>query len=134
MEQFNFKNDYSEGAHQKVLDAIAAVNMEGNVGYGLDPYCQRAADMIRVMFSCPDAAVHFFIGGTSANYTTIAAALRAHEAVISPDTGHLNVHEGGAMEAAGHKILTCPHKDGKILPEDIEYWVDLCKEIGRAHV
>ena len=125
---FNFKNDYSEGAHQKVLDAIAAINLEGNVGYGADPYCERAADMIREKFGCPDAAVHFFIGGTSANYTTIAAALRAHEAVIAADTGHINVHEGGAVEGAGHKILPCPSPDGKIRPEDVERWVELCAD------
>lgn len=125
---FNFKNDYSEGAHQKVLDAIAAINLEGNVGYGADPYCERAANMIREKFGCPDAAVHFFIGGTSANYTTIAAALRAHEAVIAADTGHINVHEGGAVEGAGHKILPCPSPDGKIRPEDVEHWVELCAD------
>lgn len=123
---YNFKNDYSEGAHQRVLDAIAAINLEGNVGYGDDPYCQRAADLIRERFSCPDAAVHFFIGGTSANFTTIAAALKTHEAVIAPSTGHINVHEGGAVEGAGHKILPCTNPDGKIRPEDIEYWVNLC--------
>lgn len=122
---YNFKNDYSEGAHPRVLEAIAAVNMEGNIGYGQDPYCQRAADMIRTMFSCPEAAVHFFVGGTSANYTTIAAALKAHEAVIAADTGHINVHEGGAVEGSGHKILPCSSPDGKIRPEDVEYWVEL---------
>ena len=69
----NFKNDYSEGAHPKVLEAIAALNLEGNVGYGADPYCQRAADLIRDLCQAPDAAVHFFVGGTSANQTAIAA-------------------------------------------------------------
>lgn len=121
---FNFKNDYSEGAHQKVLEAIAAVNMEGNLGYGEDPYCERAANMIRERFACPDAAVHFFVGGTSANYTMIAAALRAHEAVISAETGHINVHEGGAVEGAGHKILPCSSSDGKIRPEDVQHWLE----------
>lgn len=125
---YNFRNDYSEGAHQKVLDAISAINLEGNAGYGLDPYCERAADLIREKFACPDAAIHFFIGGTSANYTTIAAALRTHEAVISANTGHLNVHEGGAMEAAGHKILPCVGAEGKVRPEDVEYWVDQCSD------
>ena len=128
MEQFNFKNDYSEGAHQKVLDAISNINLEGNVGYGSDPHCELAAAMIRVMCECPNAAVHFFIGGTSANYTTIAAMLRAHEAVISADTGHINVHEGGAVEGAGHKILPCNSPDGKICPADVERWVELCAD------
>ena len=74
---FNFKNDYSEGAHQKVLEAIAAINLEGNVGYGADPYCERAADMIREKFGCPDAAVHFFIGGTSAISKTGENSIRS---------------------------------------------------------
>lgn len=122
---YNFKNDYSEGAHEKVLQAIGKINMEGNVGYGADPYCERAAEMIRSIFECPDAAVHFFIGGTSANFTAISAFLRPHEAVISADTGHINVHEGGAVEGTGHKILACPSADGKIRPEDVEKWVEL---------
>jgi len=125
---YNFRNDYSEGAHASVLKAIADINMEGNPGYGEDAYCKRAADMIRVLFQCPDAAVHFFIGGTSANYTAISAFLRAHEAVISPHTGHINVHEGGAVEGAGHKILPCQSADGKLYPSDIQYWVDLCAD------
>lgn len=122
---YNFKNDYSEGAHEKVLQAIGKINMEGNVGYGADPYCERAAAMIRSMFECPDAAIHFFVGGTSANFTAIAAFLRPHEAVIAADTGHINVHEGGAVEGTGHKILACSSADGKVRPEDVEKWVDL---------
>ena len=116
----NFKNDYSEGAHPKVLEAIAALNLEGNVGYGADPYCQRAADLIRDLCQAPDAAVHFFVGGTSANLTAIAAFLRPWEAVIAPVTGHINVHEGGAVEASGHKILAVPTTDGKLRPADLE--------------
>lgn len=122
---YNFKNDYSEGAHEKVLQAISQINLEGNVGYGADPYCERAANMIRSMFECSDAAVHFFIGGTSANFTAIAAFLRPHEAVIAADTGHINVHEGGAVEGTGHKILACTSTDGKVRPEEVERWVEL---------
>lgn len=125
---YNFKNDYSEGAHEQVLEAIGKINLEGNVGYGADPYCARAADMIRELFECPDAAVHFFIGGTSANFTAIAAFLRPHEAVIAADTGHINVHEGGAVEGTGHKILACPSADGKVRPEDVERWVKLSED------
>lgn len=125
---YNFKNDYSEGAHERVLQAIAKINLEGNVGYGSDPYCAQASDMIRELFQCPDAAVHFFIGGTSANFTAIAAFLRPHEAVIAADTGHINVHEGGAVEGTGHKILPCPSADGKVRPQDVERWVELCAD------
>lgn len=116
----NFKNDYSEGAHPRVLEAIAALNLEGNVGYGADPYCQRAAGLIRDLCCAPDAAVHFFLGGTSANLTAIAAFLRPWEAVIAPVSGHINVHEGGAVEASGHKILAVPTADGKLYPADLE--------------
>lgn len=122
---FNFRNDYSEGAHEKVLQAISEINMEGNAGYGSDPHCEHAAAMIRSLFECPDAAVHFFIGGTSANFTAIAAFLRPHEAVIAADTGHINVHEGGAVEGTGHKILPCSSSDGKVRPADVEHWVEL---------
>ncbi len=125
---YNFKNDYSEGAHELVLKAIADINMEGNVGYGSDPYCEQAAEMIRSMCETPDAAVHFFIGGTSANFTAIAAFLRPHEAVIAADTGHINVHEGGAVEGVGHKVLPCTSSDGKVRPEDVERWVDICTD------
>ena len=116
----NFKNDYSVGAHPKALEAIAALNMEGKTGYGSDPYCERAAALIRDLCAAPEAAVHFFIGGTSANLTIIAAALRAWEAVIAPTTGHINVHEGGAVEATGHKIIPVATADGKLRPADLE--------------
>lgn len=125
---YNFRNDYSEGAHERVLQAIHEINMEGNIGYGADIYCEHAAALIKSQFNCPDAAVHFFIGGTSANFTTIAAMLRAHEAVISADTGHINVHEGGAVEGTGHKILSCPSADGKLRPADVERWVEQCAD------
>ena len=125
---YNFRNDYSEGAHLKVLQALNDINMEGNTGYGGDPHCARAAAMIRELCECPGAAVHFFIGGTSANFTAIAAFLRPHEAVIAADTGHINVHEGGAVEGTGHKILACPSRDGKVRPEDVEHWVELCAD------
>jgi threonine aldolase len=116
---YNFKNDYSVGAHPKVLEAISALNLEGNVGYGSDPYCARAADLIRDLCKTPNAAVHFFIGGTSANFTAICGMLRPYEAVIAPETGHINVHEGGAVEGAGHKIIPVSTPDGKLRPEDI---------------
>lgn len=125
---YNFRNDYSEGAHEKVLTALADINMEGNVGYGNDPHCKHAAAMIRSICECPEAAVHFFIGGTSANFTAIAAFLRPHEAVIAADTGHINVHEGGAVEGTGHKILARASADGKVRPDDVEYWVELCAD------
>jgi threonine aldolase len=128
----NLRNDYSEGAHPKVLQALSEINTESNAGYGADPHCALAADLIRAQCECPQAAVHFFIGGTSANFTTIAATLRPHEAVIAADTGHINVHEGGAVEGTGHKILPCPSRDGKVTPVDVERWVELSADTAMA--
>lgn len=106
--------DYLEGCHPAILESLAQTNLEQTVGYGLDPHCEHAAEMIRETFDCPDAAVHFLVGGTQANTTVIAAALRPWEGVISPVTGHINVHETGAVEATGHKVLALPAKDGRI--------------------
>lgn len=117
---FRFRNDYSQGAHPRVLEAVAACNLEGNDGYGADAHSRRAAALIRELCAAPDAAVHFFVGGTAANLTAIAAFLRPWECVLCPDTGHINVHEGGAAEAAGHKILSLPTAGGKLRPHDLE--------------
>ena len=125
---FNFRNDYSQGAHPRVLEAVAACNLEGCPGYGADPHCERAAGLIRQLCAAPDAAVHFFIGGTAANLTAIAAFLRPWECVLAPDTGHINVHEGGAAEAAGHKILGLPTPDGKLRPADLAPVLDRCRD------
>ena len=125
---FNFRNDYSQGAHPRVLEAVAACNLEGNPGYGADPHCARAAGLIRQLCAAPDAAVHFFIGGTSANLTAIAAFLRPWECVLAPDTGHINVHEGGAAEAAGHKIIGLPTPDGKLRPADLAPVLERCRD------
>ena len=118
--KYLFRNDYSYGSHPKVLSALAQSSMEGNVGYGDDPYCQRAADLIRDMCQCPRADVQFLIGGTQTNFTAIAAFLRPWEGVIAADSSHINGHEVGAVEATGHKILQiAAGNDGKIAPEQI---------------
>ena len=118
--KYLFRNDYSYGAHPKVLSALAQSSMEGNVGYGDDPYCQRAADLIRDMCQCPRADVQFLTGGTRTNFPAIAAFLRPWEGVIAADSSHINGHEVGAVEATGHKILQIPAgNDGKIAPEQI---------------
>ena len=125
---YHFLNDYSQGAHPQVLKAVTALGLEANPGYGADLHCRRAAALIRTQCACPEAEVHFFVGGTSANLTAVAACLRPHEAVIAADTGHINVHEGGAVEACGHKILACPSPDGKLRPADVEGWVERCAD------
>ena len=116
---YYFLNDYSEGCLPEVLDALVKTNMESTPGYGLDPYCDKAADRIRTRFACPDAAVHFLVGGTQTNFTAISAFLRPWEAVIAADTSHIYVHETGAVEARGHKVYSVAAPDGKLTPEII---------------
>jgi len=117
-----FNNDYSEGCHEKVLNALIRTNMEQTLGYGEDEYCAMAAEKIRKSCNC-DAAVHFLVGGTQANLTVIDAALRPHQGALCPVSGHINVHETGAVEATGHKVLGLPSDDGKITAQQVEQYV-----------
>ena len=115
---YRFTNDYSEGAHPSVLNALTETNLEGNFGYGCDPHCAHAADLIREKIGRPDADVHFFVGGTQTNATCICAFLRPHEAAIAAHSGHICVHETGAVEATGHKCIAMPAAPGgKLTPE-----------------
>lgn len=114
-----FRNDYSEGAHPAIFDALAATNLESTVGYGRDPYCAEAIEAVRRRFACPEADVHFMLGGTITNLTLIAAALRPWEAVIAAETAHIAVHESASVEATGHKVCVVPTPDGKLTPEDV---------------
>ena len=118
---YQFRNDYSFGAHPKVLEAILSTNLEGLPGYGGDSYCVRATRLIRELCQAPQADVQFFIGGTSTNFTAIAAFLRPWEGVICAASGHINGHEAGAVEATGHKIIPLPAgTDGKITAGMVE--------------
>ena len=121
-----FRNDYGNGAHPAVMEALCKTNLELTEGYGTDHYCQKATDRIRQLCQCPEAAVHFVAGGTQVNKTVIGAFLRPWEAVIAADTGHIQVHESGAIEHNGHRIFTVPAADGKLLPEQI---CDLCSAL-----
>lgn len=114
-----FMNDYGEGAHPLVMRRLMETNMEHTCGYGLDEYSLRAADLIREKCGQPQAQVHMMTGGTSANVIALSAFLRPYEAAICAPTGHINVHETGALEATGHKILTCGAKDGKVIPKSV---------------
>ena len=114
-----FHNDYSEGCHKKVLEALIKTNMEQTPGYGEDAYCRAAAQKIRTVCENEDLAVHFLVGGTQTNLTVIAAALRPHQGVLGADTAHINVHETGAIEATGHKVLWLPSCDGKITAQQV---------------
>lgn len=114
-----FNNDYSEGCHSRVLDKLIATNMEQTPGYGEDGYCREAANHIRRICENDRLSVHFLVGGTQTNMTVIAAGLRPHQGVISAESGHIHVHETGAVESTGHKVLSLPSGDGKITAQQI---------------
>ena len=114
-----FRNDYSEGAHPKVLQALVETNLVSTPGYGCDEYCACARELLRERFACPNADVHFLVGGTQTNLTAAAAFLRPWEAGIAVDTGHIAVHETGAIEATGHKVYVVPGVDGKLTSDAI---------------
>lgn len=114
------KNDYSLGAHPKIMEALEKTNMVHADGYGIDKFCDGAAETIKQKIGREDADIHFLMAGTQTNMTAIAAFLRPHQAVIAPETGHICVHETGAIEATGHKIIHVPTDDGKIYPEQID--------------
>ena len=114
-----FNNDYSEGCHEKVLERLIATNMEQTLGYGEDEYCAAAAAKIRAKCGREDIDVHFLVGGTQANLTVIDAALRPHQGALGADTAHINVHETGAVEATGHKVLWVPNHDGKLTADQV---------------
>lgn len=120
----SFANDYSEGACPEVLDALIKTNYKQEVGYGLDSYCTQAQQLIKKLIGHGDVDIHFVPGGTPANILAISL-LKPYEAVICVDTGHINVHETGSIEAIGHKILTVNSPDGKIRPEQIKEIVEL---------
>lgn len=115
-----FNNDYNRSAHPAILEALSYHSGESFAGYGQDPLCEAAAMEIKKHLGNADADIHFLLGGTQVNYTVIAAALRPYQAVISADSGHINVHETGAVENIGHKILALPTKDGKITAAQIK--------------
>ena len=114
-----FNNDYAEGCHPSVLKRLCDTNLEQTPGYGTDHYCAAAADKIRSLCENDALAVHFLVGGTQANLTVIDAALRPHQGVLCAESGHIHVHETGAVEATGHKVLPLSSTDGKIRDEQI---------------
>ncbi|MEG1060376.1 MAG: aminotransferase class I/II-fold pyridoxal phosphate-dependent enzyme [Oscillospiraceae bacterium] len=116
---YTFINDYSEGAHERIIDALVKTNRNQTCGYGMDEYCAEARELIKKKLNNDDSIIHFLVGGTQTNMTVIAALLRAHQGVISAVSGHINVHETGAVEATGHKVLTIPTDNGKITAEQV---------------
>lgn len=119
-----FKNDYSEGAHPKVLEHLLKTNLEKLDGYGEDKYSALASEKIKKACNCPDARVYFISGGTQTNQVVIATMLSRHQGVVAAQTGHVACHEAGAIEYTGHKVITLPHKEGKINSDDLDELVN----------
>lgn len=115
----HFNCDYNEGAHPRIIERLTQTNLNQTPGYGDDVFCARARQLILKECGNPNADVYFLTGGTQTNLTVISAALRPHQGVLSAVTGHVNVHESGAIEATGHKVLTIPTDDGKITAEQV---------------
>ena len=118
--KFSFKNDYSEGCHPRILEALSTTNLVQQNGYGLDDYCIEAEQLILQKIKNLDSKVYFVSGGTQANLIVISAFLRPHESVIAAETGHIFTNETGAIEATGHKIHGVPTLDGKLKTEHIQ--------------
>lgn len=118
--KIRFNSDYIEGAHPAILQKLIETNTLQQPGYGTDDYCEQARTLIRQLCAMPTADVHFLVGGTQTNTTVIASLLRPHQGVLCAETGHINVHETGAIEANGHKVLSLPSDDGKISAQQIE--------------
>ncbi len=119
----HFDTDYMAGALPEVIEALVKTNLEMTPGYGSDEYCAKAKDLIRNACGDPSLDVWFLVGGTQTNSTIIDAVLGHHEGVLSAETGHINVHESGAIEATGHKVLTLPSYQGKVSPKDVEDFI-----------
>lgn len=121
---YSFKNDYSEGAHPRILNALVETNLEQAEGYGEDCYSQRAIELIKKKIGMDNIDIHLISGGTQTNLIAISAFLRPHEAAIAASTGHILVHETGAIEATGHKIISIETDDGKLTSSLIKEALD----------
>ena len=115
-----FINDYSEGAHEKVLQHLIDTNMEQLAGYGMDHYCESAKEKIKKACGCEDAEVFLLTGGTQTNQIVIDTLLQPYEGVVAAQTGHVSTHEAGAIEFTGHKVLPLPQDNGKISAADLK--------------
>jgi threonine aldolase len=121
---YSFQNDYSEGAHPRILEALTRSNMRQAVGYSEDEFCESAKIKILSAIGNPDADIHFVSGGTQANLLVLSSFMKPWESVIAVESGHICVHETGAVEATGHKVNTVKGKDGKVTTEEIQAVVD----------
>ena len=121
--KLHFETDYMAGTHQEILERLVETNFEETVGYGCDEYTEKAVELIKKAVGKDNARVYFLVGGTQTNSTVIDGLLSRHEGVLSAESGHINVHESGAIEACGHKVLTLPQYEGKVKAEDVEKYL-----------
>ena len=124
MEKLSFECDYRTGAHPEILKKLIETNMESLDAYGSDKYSESAKKKIRKACQNDDIDIFFLSGGTQTNLIVISSLLKSYEGVIAADTGHISIHEAGAIEYHGHKVLPIPHKDGKITPDNLKNFIN----------
>ena len=135
MEKLSFESDYRVGAHPEIIKMLSQTNSESLDSYGADIYCERAKKKINAACGTDDIDVFFLMGGTQTNLIVISSLLKSYEGVIAADTGHISIHEAGAIENSGHKVLPLPHSDGKITPESLkEYLNRFHSDENREHM
>jgi threonine aldolase len=122
--KYSFANDYSEGAHPSILEWMVRTNLDQEIGYGFDTLSLGAERLLKDAIENPESAVHFVSGGTQANLIVLASLMKPYESVIAANSGHIHVHEAGAIEATGHKINIVNTKDGKLTADQIKVVVD----------
>lgn len=120
----SFESDYTEGATPEILRRLAETNLEQTPGYGLDHFCESAKTKLRDVFGAPSADIFFLTGGTQTNSTVIASMLKEYEGVVAASTGHINVHESGAVERSGHKIIALPSHEGKMDASELQAYLE----------
>ena len=116
----SFESDYNNGAHPQVMQHLVETNAEPTATYGFDVYSEQAKQKIRMACGTPDAEIFFLMGGTQTNATVIDGMMRSYEAVVTIDSGHINVHEATAIEASGHKVIALPGYDGKLAVAELD--------------
>ncbi len=135
MKLVSFECDYIAGAHPEILKRLTETNMEALPGYGMDHYTESAKEKIKAACGCPDAQVEFLVGGTQTNSVVISTMLRDWEGVIAADSGHVSVHESGAIEFTGHKVIELPAHDGKLRAEDVRRFMETFdKDLTHDHM